>query len=260
MGDARDLPTNADRTLTLLWRRRLGEPQGSRGPKQRVSVDDVVTTAIAIADADGLDGFSLRKVADRLGLGVMSLYTYVPGRSELVGLMVDQVAGEAELTPHHGLLRDRLTAIAVMLWDEYHRHPWLLSVDNTRPWIGPHVSARYEWQLAAIEGVGFTDLEMDRTVTLLAGFAESAARASVNAKRTRAASDLSDQEWWEINAPLLARVMEPADYPVAGRVGQVAGEAYGAASDPEGSFDFGLARILDGLEQLLGLRRGSTGP
>jgi len=251
MENESDLPRDIDRTLTLLWRRTLGEPQGSRGPKQRVSVDDVVGAAIAIADEDGVGAFSMRKVADRLGLGVMSLYTYVPGRSELIGLMIDEVVGEVELSPHDGTLRDRTSGIARQLWDEYHRHPWLLQVENSRPWIGPNGSDRYEWQLAAIEGAGFSDLEMDQVVTLLAGFAESAARASIDSDRTRAASGISDVEWWEINAPVLERVMDADAYPISGRVGKVAGEAYNAVSDPERSFAFGLERILDGLEALL---------
>ena len=145
-----------DRTLELLWRRTLGTPRGSRGPKQRVSVDEVVSAGIAVADEDGLPAFSMRKVADRLGLKLMSIYTYVPGREELIGLMVDEVMGERPLPAHEGALRERLTAMARYAWEEYHRHPWLLQADLSRPWIGPNGSDRWEWQLAAIEGEGFT--------------------------------------------------------------------------------------------------------
>jgi AcrR family transcriptional regulator len=242
---------DVDRTLMLLWRRTLGTPQGSRGPKQRVSVDEVVRAAVEVADAEGLPAFSMRKVADRLGLKLMSIYTYVPGRSELIGLMVDEVYGEQNLRPHTGPLRDRMAAIARQLWDEYHRHPWLLQVDNARPWIGPNGSDRYEWQLAAIDGAGFTDLEMDQVVTLLSGFAAGSARASIDARRTAEQSGISDAEWWETNAPVLERVMPSDAYPISGRVGTVAGQEYNAVSDPARSFTFGLDRILDGLEALL---------
>jgi AcrR family transcriptional regulator len=242
---------DVDRTLTLLWRRTLGTPQGSRGPKQRVSVDEVIRAGVEVADAEGLPAFSMRKVADRLGLKLMSIYTYVPGKNELIGLMVDEVMGEQQLPPHTGTLRERMTAIADLSWDEYHRHPWLLQVENSRPWIGPHGSDRYEWQLAAIEGAGFTDLEMDQVVTLLSGFTAAAARASVDARRTAEQSGMTDVEWWNINAPVLERVMPMGAYPISGRVGQVAGEEYNAVGDPRRSYRFGLARILDGLEQLL---------
>ena len=240
-----------DRTLGLLWRRTLGTPQGSRGPKQRVSVDEVIRAAITVADEEGLPAFSMRKVADRLGLKLMSIYTYVPGRAELIGLMSDEVAGERPLPPHEGSLRQRLTGIAQQLWDEFHRHPWLLQVENSRPWIGPNLSDRYEWQLAAIEGAGFTDLEMDQVVTLVATFAAGSARTSVDARRTAQRSGISDAEWWEINAPVLDRVMPLGAYPISGRVGQVAGQEYHAVDDPERSFQFGLDRIIDGLEHLL---------
>ncbi|HLL69190.1 MAG TPA: TetR/AcrR family transcriptional regulator C-terminal domain-containing protein [Micromonosporaceae bacterium] len=240
-----------DRTLSLLWRRTLGTPQGSRGPKQRLSVDEVIRAAVAVADEEGLPAFSMRKVADRLGLKLMSIYTYVPGRSELIGLMVDEVAGELELPPHEGSLRQRITVVARQMWDEFHRHPWLLQVENSRPWIGPNISDRYEWQLAAIEGAGFTDLEMDQMVTLLASFTAGAARASIDARRTAEQSGISDTEWWEINAPVLERVMPADAYPISGRVGPVAGEEYQAVGDPERSFKFGLDRILDGVEHLL---------
>src|SRR5689334_21151430 len=129
---------DVDRTLTLLWRRVLGTPQGSRGPRQRVSVDEVVRAGIEVADAEGLDAFSMRKVADRLGLKLMSVYTYVPGKSELIGLMIDEVLGEVELPAHPDRLRDRMSLIVRMTWDQYHRHPWLLQADQSRPWIGPN--------------------------------------------------------------------------------------------------------------------------
>ncbi|MEV6631290.1 TetR/AcrR family transcriptional regulator C-terminal domain-containing protein [Actinoplanes sp. NPDC051470] len=242
---------DVDRTLTLLWRRTLGTPQGSRGPKQRVSVDEVIRAGIEVADEEGLTAFSMRKVADRLGLKLMSIYTYVPGRSELVGLMVDEVAGEQQLPELGGSLRERITAVARQQWDECHRHPWLLQVEESRPWIGPNISDRYEWQLSAIEGAGFTDLEMDQVVTLVVGFAAQSARASIAASRAVESSGISDAQWWEVNAPVLERVMPGDRYPLSGRVGTAAGLEYNAVGDPDRSFRFGLDRIIDGLEELL---------
>ena len=250
---------DVDRTLGLLWRGTLGAPQGSRGPKQRVSVDEVVRAAVEVADEEGLPAFSMRKVADRLGLKLMSIYTYVPGRTELIGLMIDEVAGELPLPPHEGSLRQRLTGVARQIWDEYHRHPWLLQVENSRPWIGPHVSDRYEWQLAAIEGAGFTDLEMDQVITLVCNFTAGSARSSIDTRRTAERSGISDAEWWAVNAPVLERLMPGDAYPISGRVGQVAGQEYNAVGDPERSFRFGLDRILDGIECLLD-RQPSTSP
>ena len=60
-------------------------------------VEGIVEAAIGLADEDGLEALSMRRVADRLGVGAMSLYTYVQGKSELVELMVDVALGEAML-------------------------------------------------------------------------------------------------------------------------------------------------------------------
>lgn len=236
-----------DRTLRLLWRRSLGTPQGRRGPKQRASIDEVIRAGIAVADEDGLPAFSMRKVADRLGLKLMSIYTYVPGRSELIGLMIDEVAGEQDLPEHTGDVRERLSRLAGQLWDEYHRHPWLLQVENSRPWIGPNGSDRYEWQLAALDGAGLGDIEMDLVVTLISDFTAGAARSSIRTQRTAQESGMSDAQWWEINAPVLEKVMPPGAYPISGRVGTAAGIEYNAVGDPSRSFRFGLDRILDGV-------------
>src|ERR1700754_3557298 len=79
------------RSLELLWRR---QQPPTRGPKQRLDLDEIVRAAIEVADADGLSALSMRKVAERLGVGTMSLYTYVPGKAELVDVMLDTVCGE----------------------------------------------------------------------------------------------------------------------------------------------------------------------
>lgn len=244
-----------DRTLALLWRHRLGEPVGSRGPKQRSSVDEVVRVAIELADESGLEAVSMRRIAERLGLKTMSVYTYVPGKEELLDLMVDEVVGETQLVPLDGTLRERLTTIARAQWEEYRRHPWLLSVDLSRPPLGPNVSDHWEWALAAIDGLGLDDIEMDQTVTLVLGFVTGPARDLVQAERMRRDSGESDLEWWECNAPLLERIMTDESYPVSGRVGQAAGELYGSAADPARAFAFGLERIIDGIELLVAAKQ-----
>jgi AcrR family transcriptional regulator len=244
--------SSLERTLELLWRDRTAAPaRRARGPAQRLTVDDVVAAGVALADAEGLAAFSMRKVADKLGVGAMSLYTYVPGREELIGLMTDQVMLEAPRPPLTGGLRSRLTTVAETSLAQSRRHPWLLDVDTTRPWIGPGGSGLWEWQLSAVDGVGLDDLEMDQTISLVLGFTAAAARAIVGAERTRAGSDESDLEWWERTAPVLDTLMDGERYPISARVGTAAGQTYEAAADPERWFRFGLERVLDGLEAYL---------
>lgn len=239
-----------DPTLRLLWRHVApvedGGPRRGRPPK--VTVDEVVDAAIEVADADGLEALSMRALADRLGVGAMSLYTYVASRDDLVVLMVDQVYGRAPLEPLTGDLRARLSQVADAALAVHRAHPWLLDVVGVRPWLGPHVADRYEWQLSAVEGVGLDDVEMDQTITLVAGFAANVARAEHAVRKAERQSGMTDLEWWEANSEELGRVMAGGHYPIAGRVGQAAGEAYQAGSDPRRELDFGLARILDGIE------------
>lgn len=247
---AADNQGDPTRVLRLLWRENLGEPRGARGPRARLSVDAVVAAATALADEEGLDAFSMRHVAERLGIGVMTLYTYVPDRSALLGLVRDAVAAEGDRPPHTGTVRERLTRVADDLWNEYLRHPWLIDLQIGRPWLGPGESARYEWQLRAIEGVGLDDLQMDQIVTAVTAYVAGAAQSRIVAERSRAASGMSDLEWWELNAPVLDEVMTDEDFTVSGRVGLAAGEAYGLG-DPDRAYAFGLGLLLDGVEALL---------
>lgn len=85
----------AQRIIRLLWDPPATTPP--RGPRPKIGLTDVITAGVAIADQEGLASLSMRKVASRLGVGAMSLYTYVPGRDELIELMVDRVHGELTL-------------------------------------------------------------------------------------------------------------------------------------------------------------------
>ncbi|MGH3040249.1 MAG: TetR/AcrR family transcriptional regulator [Gaiellaceae bacterium] len=96
---------------------------------------------------------TMRRVADRLGVGAMSLYRYVPFKAELVDLMVDRVSGQTDRRPVSGGWRARLERIA---WENrrlYERHPWLLQVFPGRPPLGPGVLEKYERELSPLEGV-----------------------------------------------------------------------------------------------------------
>ncbi len=242
------------RTMELLWGTR--QPP-TRGPKPGLTVERIVRAAIEVADAEGLAALSMRRVADQLGVGTMSLYTYVPGKAELIDVMLDAVHAEPEPPePAEGGWRAQLEATARADWERYHRHPWLLHVAATnRPPLGPIVIAKYDRDLRAVEGIGLTDVEMDSVVSLVAGHVEGAARRSLDATQTERQTGKTDQDWWEATAPLLEKVFDPARFPTAARVGPAAGAAYQAAYDPKHAFAFGLERILDGVAALVRSRQ-----
>jgi len=244
------------RSVAVLWRT---QERTSRKGKPALNVDRIARAGIELADTAGIGALSMRRVADALGVGTMSLYTYVPGKSDLLDVMIDTVAGEtARPTDASGGWRDRLAHVARENWALLHRHPWMLQVGKTRPPLGPMILDKYEYELAAIDGIGLTDVEMDSVLTLVLGHVEISARRAGDAARTVEQSGLTDAEWWSASAPLLERLVDGSRYPVAGRVGTAAGEAYNAASDPQHEFAFGLERILDGVQVLLD-SRGSVG-
>ena len=252
--------TEPDPTLRLLWRGAAEEaasPRRKRGPRAKVSLDRVIDEAIEVADGEGLASLSMRSLAQRLGLGAMTLYTYVPGRDELVVLMVDQVLGRTERPPHPDDLRRPLDGLAESARAELLAHAWLLEVGDLRAWLGPHAAERYEWQLGAVDGLGLDDVEMDQTVVLLDGFAATTARAVRDVKAAERRSGQTELEWWAANADALGEVMAGREFPLAARVGMAAGELYQAATDPDRQFRFGLDRIIDGL--LAHLERSGSG-
>jgi AcrR family transcriptional regulator len=240
------------RSLALLWG---ATPRPSRRSRAELGLDRIVRAATEVADAAGLPALSMRRVAERLGVGTMSLYTHVPGKAELLDLMLDAAYGEtlAGGEPDGGW-RDRLAAIARAEWALYQRHPWLLQVATSRPALGPNATARYERALAAVDGVGLTDVEMDSVVTLVNAYVHGAARGAVDAAQAATTTGMTDEQWWSAHAPLLERMVDPRRFPLAARVGAAAGAAYRSAYPADHGFEFGLRRVLDGVETLLGPR------
>jgi AcrR family transcriptional regulator len=237
------------RSLALLWR--TPERPGRKG----LSVDRIVRAAIEVADAEGLAALSMRRVADRLGVGTMSLYTYVPGKAELIDVMLDTVYGELPAPGEvAGGWRAELELLARANWALYRRHPWMLHVAVSRPVLGPNAMAKYELELRAVDGIGLTEVEMDSVVSLVAGHVEGAARRAVEAAAAEQRTGMTDQQWWSAHAPLLSQLVDRDRFPTAARVGTAAGEAHGAAYDPDHAFEFGLQRVLDGIEVLVRTR------
>jgi AcrR family transcriptional regulator len=239
------------RILALLWRSddtaapRRGRPQG-------LTVDAVVAAAMAVADAEGLGAVTMRRVAQQLGVVPMTLYTYVPGKAELLELMLDQAYLQM---PRRGLFRrpwrERLAGIAGENHALFERHPWAAAISTSRPPLGPGLMAKYEHELRAFDGLGLDDVVRDAALTYLLGFVQAAARATADARAVRRDTGITDEQWWAAHEALLSRVVDAARYPTAVRVGAAAGAALGGAFNPDDAYEFGLQRVLDGLGVLI---------
>lgn len=265
----------AKRSLSLLWAR---QRQPTRGPKPGLDVEAVVRSAIELADAEGLASLSMRKVAERLGVGTMSIYTYVPAKAELLDLMVDAVYGEhveaLEKGPSggtRGTWRAAMEAQARAGWDLYLRHPWMLQVSSSRSVLGPNETMVFELSLRVVAGIGLRGREMVAASSLVGVYVRGAVRNAAEAIVAPKETGKTDDEWWTERSALLEEmnVMDPERYPTVTAVGEDGG--YDVSSTEHDymlqyaldDFEFGLQRVLDGLERLIEervLRRARTDP
>ncbi|CAL9456612.1 hypothetical protein SUDANB58_02562 [Streptomyces sp. enrichment culture] len=236
------------RTLELLWD--VG-PRPSRGPKPGLTLDRIVEAAVRVADAEGLEAVSMRRVATELGTGAMSLYRYVPGKAELLDLMLDRVQRPADDPdgPGDGSWRAALEAMARGTLALYRRHPWLLHVNQSRPILGPGALDGMEKVLARIKPMGLSDPELVSAIIMIDGYVAGAARTQVYQEEAERRSGLTTTEFYQAQVPVLEKVMRTGRYPV---VSSLAEDTWSPTFD---HFEFGLQRILDGLEVLVAARR-----
>ncbi|MGV9778060.1 TetR/AcrR family transcriptional regulator [Streptosporangium sp. NPDC003464] len=225
-----------ERSTELLW---------GAGSRRGLSLERIVRAAIELADAEGLAAVSMRRVAERLGFTTMSLYRHVPGKSELVALMRDEVLGGPgdSGADHAGGWRAELEAWARDGLARHLRHPWLVESSEPRQVPGPNAVAGFERALAAASRAGLPPAQVVAVVTLVGGFVESAARQVVRTERTERRTGVGEEEWWGGRASLFQHLDR---YPTLSRIYREGG--YDAPLDP---FEFGLQRVLDGIEALI---------
>ncbi|MGC5013017.1 TetR/AcrR family transcriptional regulator [Streptosporangium sp. DT93] len=205
--------------------------------------------AIGIADDEGLDALSMRRVAAELGAGTMSLYRYVPGKDALVELMVDAVFGES---PHPatpaGDWRARLEAAARREWAMYSRHPWTLRVIATpRPPIGPNVMADVEWAMSAVDGHGLEPTTMHWIAMTVSAQVQGAALLLVNEIEAERRTGVTSGQWRASRTPALLEILGSGRFPMLSGLHAEQGDAM----DIGAWFEFGLRRLLDGLAVLI---------
>lgn len=230
------------RSQQLLWE---GLPPSGRGPRPSLTLDQIVTTAISIADAEGFDALSMRALAAELGMGTMSLYRYVPSKTELLHLMLDAVTAHPEgRREHPGGWLETLQASAWGGRDLYLRHRWLLRINRSRPVLGPNSVADLEWVLTGIIDLPLTDKEKLDVVTQLDALVVGAVRQEIHYEEAAAESGMTDEEFWQHQLPVMEKVMSTGDYPTLAGLSE---DAFEGGWDK--SFAFGVRLFLDGLER-----------
>jgi len=240
------------RTMELLWD--TGR-RPSRGPKPGLTLDQIVEAAVQVADTEGLESVTMRRVATELGTGTMSLYRYVPGKGELLDLMLDRVQRPSENPADLGDAgwRSTLEALGRSTLALYRRHPWLLRVNQSRPMLGPSAIDGMEKVLGRIKPMGLTDPELVSAIIMIDGYVVGAARTQLYEREAERRTGLTDAEFWQAQSPMLVKIMASGRYPL---LASLSPDTFGSDFD---HFEFGLQRILDGLEVFVTERRARSG-
>jgi len=225
--------------IDQLWD---GRAEPTRGPKPTLSLDRIADTGIAVADAGGLGAVTMQRVAADLGFTKMSLYRYVAGRAELVALMVERAVGEPPAIDTDDW-RAALKEWAHQLLVAYLRHPWAMeAILGPRP-VGPNELGWMDRALSALAATGLTGSERLDATAVLVGHIRSIAQQAMVSRQ-------SEEEFAAMIGEQLRRHGDRFPALVAAMAAAAADGGHDQA------FDFGLDRILDGLDILITQRGG----
>lgn len=236
----------------LLWGRRQ---RSAPGPKPALDLDRIARAAIAVADEEGLAALSMRRVAERLGVTTMALYRYLPGKTELLDLMLDAAIGEPPaLGAEAGDWRAGLERWALANYALFHRHPWLLPLVANRSVVGPNEVAWTEAALRALAGSGLPGDEMLGIVLLVNGYVRGAAQLALGAAEQARRAGITTEQWWATFGGLWEEVAAEERYPALAAATSAARSTPPTEDEPAASWRFGLQRVLDGVEAFIQTR------
>jgi AcrR family transcriptional regulator len=233
----------------------LGAAAPYRGamPRDTLTREKIVGAAIDLLDSEGLEGLNIRALGGRLGSAATAIYWHVGSKDNLIALAADQAWNEINLPELASTgWREAATAMATGLHAMLTRHPWLMQAFGSFLVFGPGKARHDDHILAIYEAAGFSGAQADQAAATVFTFVlgnalGTAAEASLTRRLSRGGGNVQEL----LNEHMAQAVAIAAQFPRLGaRLG--GGEAstdYGAA--PEGSFEFGLRAILDGLEAQL---------
>jgi AcrR family transcriptional regulator len=242
---ARPIPPS----IELAWGLR---DRGARGPKPGLTLTRIVEAGIAIAGSEGLDALSMARVARELGVGTMSLYRYVAAKDELLALMVDAGLGAPDAAPSEVDWRAELTRWAVGVRDAYRRHPWALRIPISGPPLGPNNVAWLDNALQALADTPLSEQQKLSSVLLVSGFVRNEATLTADFAAASGGGQVMPGY-----GSLLARLTDEADFPALHRA--IASGALDDEDDIDHEFEFGLERVLDGIDVLIERERARAG-
>ncbi|KEQ27602.1 TetR/AcrR family transcriptional regulator [Paenibacillus tyrfis] len=230
-----------------------------RGPKREMSLKQIVDSAIAIADKDGLSAVSMNKVAASLGFTTMALYRYVPSKEDLILLMQDAVLDIPIPEENSGHWREDMSTFVMTIMQCFQDHPWLCDIPASGIPITPNNLRIADWALRMMSNLPLDHREKISILVLLTSHArvhsffqrdmDRAVQTGVNSGPVPGVSYKAALEHLVTSErfPYLSPVVLAGAY--SPENDDKDGHAYGF------EFDFGLTRILDGIEHYVNSKR-----
>ena len=243
-------------------RMQVMQERGHQAPRRvrSLSRDEIVKAAIKVADAEGAQAISMRRIARELNAGAMSLYWHIASKDELLDLMLDALEGERQFPAATGDWRADLAALARTERATLRRHEWLMDFIGGRPPLGPNTLRNLEWSLAVIDTLGLdtvTALNVLGTVGtyVMGAVLREFREMGVERRDQEAAGGLTEEEFQEIVHDHVQKLKATGRFPHFVRM-------YEEGIDPDSAetrderFEFGLQCVLDGIATRLPTKPG----
>jgi AcrR family transcriptional regulator len=240
-----DLPNerHAASEQELIW---LRADRARRGPQPTLNREQITRAAIELADGEGLEAVSMRRIAAKLAVGATSLYWHVLSKDDLYELMVDEVIGEIQLPERSDDWRADLRAIAEHTHAVLRRHRWLVLL-GIQPGLGPKTQRYGQAALAALEDLGLDLATQINILAALNNYLFGFIHREIAWEHLRQRSTLTDKQWTARLRRYLEQTSEEDE-----TLADHAAVRLDLATDE--SFDFGLDCILDGVAARLRAR------
>lgn len=235
---------------TTIWMRPEASERSGRGRRPGYSRTQITQAAIRVADEEGMEAVTMRRIAAELGTGAMSLYRYVGSRDDLIDLMIDAVFGEIDLPARpSGDWRRDLSLAAERTRAVGLRHPWQIALAGRRPTLGPNSLRVQEFAMSALDGFGLDIDEIASLVGMLSDYTHSAVHREIGWLEQARRTGMDMAEWMSrYVGPYVAEVVASGRYPMFTRTIRQARVPH---LPPEERFRYGLAHVLDGIAACL---------
>lgn len=210
----------------------------------KLTLDAIVDVAIDVADCDGLSALSMRRIADDLGVGAMSLYRHVADKTTLLQEMSEEVGRRFPYPVGTDLgWRDRVAVVVDVDWELYRTHPWVvLAFSSPRHSFGPDALRCLDWFAAGFLDLGVDMAEATGMALAVWSYMQGVALVAVGDDLLRLGDPTTEPD----GLAQLVHGETTTDLPHLSKLAGVADAD--ALLDPRRRVETGVARLCDGFE------------